>query len=194
MLYSKRLMVAVAAGMVGFSGVAAAQEQVTYHPLVGLGLTYGGDKVDEARYTDGTKTEITAGSLAQFYVGFEARFELMTAQINVGYHFQRANASNGSLSYERYPVEMLAHYKLTPQWRIGGGVRRISEAKLNGTGVASGHDLKLGASTGPVLEAEYLFSANSGLKARVAKDSYTLSTGKEVDGSHFGVMWTYYFN
>ena len=180
--------------LLGMTGVANAQSEVTYHPLIGLGLTFGGDKVDEARYTDGTTAKITAGSLAQVYVGFEARFEQMTAQINVGYHFQRANATNGSLSFERYPVEMLAHYKLTPQWRIGGGVRRISEAKLNGSGVASGRDLKLGASTGPVLEAEYLFSPNSGLKARVAKDSYTLSTGREVDGSHFGVMWTYYFN
>jgi hypothetical protein len=192
---TKKLMSAAAAAMLlGLTGVAHAESEVTYHPLVGLGLTAGGDRLVEAAYTDGTSAKITAGGLVQIYAGFEARFELMTAQINVGYHFERANASNGNLTYERYPVEILAHYKLTPQWRIGGGVRRISEAKLNGSGVVNNADIKLGASTGPVLEAEYLFSANSGLKARVVKDRYTLSTGKEVDGSHFGLMWTYYFN
>lgn len=172
----------------------SAQAEVTFHPLIGAGLTVGGDKLTEMQYTNGMTANTTAGGTFQLYGGVEARFDVLSLQFNLGYHFDKNNASNGSVTFERYPVELLAHYPVTENWRLGGGVRHISSAKVHGSGVASFTSVDLGASTGPVVELEYLFSARSGLKGRVAKDTYRSGSKSEVDGTHFGLMWTYYFN
>jgi long-subunit fatty acid transport protein len=183
-----------------YSGHAMAQTAPSatpsVKPFVGFGLTLGGDKLATAQYTNGDSASIHAGGLIQFQGGLEfAVGSAMSVSASVGYHVDRASADNGSLKFDRFPVELLAHYKLNDQWRVGAGVRLVNSATLGGSGVASIPDVEFDSTTGGVLQAEYMFSPKSSVVIRGVSEKYKVKgfTGS-TDGSHFGVLLNYYFN
>jgi hypothetical protein len=52
--------------------------------------------------------------LIAFNGGLELQFTpLVSAQAMLSYHVDRANASNGSVRFERTPLELLGHFRLT---------------------------------------------------------------------------------
>jgi hypothetical protein len=180
-----------------FAGNASAQTQPAspFNFFLGAGLTFGGDKLAEANYTNGDSSKLTAGALLQLNGGvrFQAG-EKVTISGSVGYHVDNANASNGSLRFDRFPVELLAHYAVNEQWRLGGGVRFVSGPELSSSGVASGNNAKFDSATGAVIEAQYMINPKSAVAIRYVSEKYGIQgfTGK-VDASHGGVFFNYYF-
>ncbi|HEY1392247.1 MAG TPA: outer membrane beta-barrel protein [Methylibium sp.] len=180
--------------------VAAPAAQAQYAPapvrlVIGGGITGGGDRLATVYYNTGNSYDITAGSLIHVFVGGEWRVApRVSMQANVGYHFDRTDASNGSIRFERFPIELLAHYDINPVFRLGGGVRFVTGAKLAGTGAVGG-DIDFQSTTGLVLEGEYMMSSNLGLKLRaVPVEDYTPSGGgSKLNGSHVGFYLTGYF-
>ncbi|MEN9868548.1 MAG: hypothetical protein RL748_4138 [Pseudomonadota bacterium] len=194
----KKILLAVALPVVMIS-CAQAQEKVAAQPvrfLLGTGLTFGGDKLATAYYTNNTSATINAGSGLQLWGGVDYRINpQFSLQGTVGYHTHfTPEASNGDASFSRIPVELLAYYHLNENWRLGGGVRFVSSAKLNGKGAASGLNQKFDDVTGAILEAEYLYGANLGFKVRFVKEEYK-ATGfnTKFSGDHLGLMMNYYF-
>ncbi|MGL4574247.1 MAG: outer membrane beta-barrel protein [Burkholderiaceae bacterium] len=182
-----------------FSGNAMAQDKaapaMAVKPFLGFGLTLGGDKLATAVYDNGTEADIRAGNLVQMTAGVEIPLgTLFSASASVSYHVDNASAENGSLKFDRFPVEVLAHYKLNDQWRIGAGARFVSGATLGGSGVASMPDVEFDSTTGAVLQAEYQFNANTSLIVRGVSEKYKVNGFGNVDGSHFGVLVNYKFN
>jgi predicted porin len=182
-----------------FSGNAMAQDKAAsmpaIKPFIGAGLTIGGDKLATAIYSDGTEADIRAGGFVQLYGGLEFVVGSEWAiSASVGYHLDDASADNGSLKFTRVPVEVLAHYKLNDQWRLGAGARFVSGATLGGSGVLSAPDVEFDSTTGAVVQAEYRFNPNASVIVRGVSEKYKFRGNGNIDGSHVGVMLNYTFN
>jgi hypothetical protein len=198
---SNKLLAASLMALCAFTGNAQAQAQTDLKaekPLrffVGMGATFGGDKLATARFSNGDTSDINAGGVVQFHGGAIYKFnDAISGSVAVGYHFNRINATNGSITFGRYPVEVLGHYALTPVVRLGGGMRLVNSAKLSSSGIASGINADFGSTTGVVLQGEYLMSDKLGIKLRYVDEKYKLNgVQKSVDGSHVGVMLDFYF-
>lgn len=162
--------------------------------LVGMGLSGGGDKLVSARYTDGDTVNLHGGGLIYFTAGVDYRFTPeFSLQGTVNYHVDQANARNGDIKFQRFPVELIGYYHPNPSWRVGGGVRYAASPKLSSSGVASGLDAKFDDATSAVVEAEYFSSPNVGFKLRYVNEKYKSRGFEDVDGSHVGISANYYF-
>ena len=178
------------------TAACAADDERSLRFVAGIGLTNGGKTLINAQFTDGTTEKVTSGGLVHLYAGGEYSFTPQIAvQANVGYHVHDTSpATNGSLTFSRVPVELLGYYRITDNVRLGGGARFISNAKLKGSGVASDIDVKFKSTTGAVIEAEYLFTRNVGLKLRYVAEKYKAEGDTEsVSGNHGGLYLTGYF-
>lgn len=191
--------IACAALGLAMAGGAFAQD-VQVRPLIGMGFTFGGDTIATVNYTDGDSAKVHAGGLFAFNGGLELQFTpLVSAQAMISYHVDRANASNGSVRFERTPFEVLGHFRLNDVFRLGGGARYTSGAKTRASGDATGfvpnEDFK--PSWGTVVEGEFFATRSLGIKLRYVSEKFKSKTYpflSDVDGSHGGVYGIYYFN
>ena len=173
------------------------------HPLVGVALTAGGDKIASVEYKDGGSRDITAGGLVQIYGGVEyhEKGSPFALQGTVGYHFDNTSASNGNQRFERFPFELIALFNATPKFRMGIGARYAAGAKFtsDGAGYVGNADFK--SQVGALLMAEWLITPSMGLQLRYVDEKYkvdtVLSNGtashNTIDGSHGGLGFNYYF-
>jgi hypothetical protein len=200
----------VAALLVFGSAMALAQEASP--PSVRLfgnfGYGFGGDTLASGTYTNGSTYEVKAGTGVQFAIGADARVaEKVTIQGSVGYHSHSTTASNGEIAFKRTPIELLAFYDVTKQFRLGGGVRKSTGAEMTVSGAAVGSAAagKYDSSTGAVLEGQYFFSpaastagsrkAQFGLSLRYVTENYTLqnsNTGAK-NGNHGAIGLVMYY-
>jgi hypothetical protein len=183
------LVAALAAAALSPS-IASAQD---VHPLIGVAITGGGDKLATLVYSNGGSQDVRAGNLLDLYGGFEVRpfGSPFAFQGTIGYHFDNASASNGSLTFSRFPIEGSVLWSVTPNFRLGAGVRYATGARLSGFGNSVDFDSQLA----PLVQAEYLFTPHMGVQLRYVQEKYTVSggNGQSIDGSHVGVGFNYYF-
>jgi hypothetical protein len=188
---------AFAVAVLAMAGGAA--QAVEVRPVLGMGLTGGGETLARVTYTNGETAKISSGGLIAFHGGLEVRFtDLVSAQGLVGYHFDRVNASNGDVVFERVPLELLGHFKLTDWVRVGGGLRYVTNAKLRATGEASNYmsNVTFKDKLGTVVEAEFFTTSSFGIKVRYVSERYTpknVPGASSVEGNHGGVFLNYYF-
>ena len=194
------------------ASMGAAQAQDAGSPkqlyfLVGTGLTFGGDKLATVTYEDLGDYDLRAGGLVAFTAGVDFRVNpQFSLQSTVSYHVNSANASNGDLKFQRFPIELLAYYHPSPKWRVGGGVRYVSSPELNGKGYGAGEDTEYDNTVGAVIETEYLVSQNFGVKVRFVSEKYKSKReeyrtgghtfyigGNEYSGNHVGIFGNFYF-
>ena len=163
--------------------------------LVGMGLTFGGDELATVQYQNGDDYDISAGGMIAFVAGVDYRISPeFSMQGTVAYHFDQANASNGDMKFKRYPVELLAYYHPTQNWRVGGGLRYVSSPELSSSGAAYIGNYAFKNTISPVIEAEYLVSSHLGLKVRLVKEEYQVKGYNEkYKGDHVGIFATLYF-
>ncbi len=186
--------------------LSISQAQVASHPggitpFVGFGLTFGGDQIGrDIQYESGKSSTIHAGGMVDLRAGldYQAINSLLSFQFSVGYHVDDTlNADNGSASFSRFPVELLAHYRVNDTWSMGGGVRKALNAKTDSSGYGSGYVTaqKYTSTAGLVLEAEAFINPRFGVKLRAVSEKYKPELGNQqkVDGSHLGVIGVYYF-
>jgi hypothetical protein len=171
---------------------AFAQEQ-HLRPLVGMGLTGGGDKLSTVSYADGSTQSIHAGGLVHFYVGLRYEPGTKTAiTTTFGYHVDQAYARNGDMKFQRFPLELIAQYEVADRIWLGAGGRYISSAKITGSGFASGVDYNFGSTSGVIVQGSYLISNHYDISVRYVKEEYSVP-GSKIDGSHGGIYFAYIF-
>jgi Outer membrane protein beta-barrel domain len=203
---SNKLMAASLVALSAFTGNAQAQTDLkSEKPLrffLGAGVTFGGDKLAFLEFQGGDTSNIRAGGVVQFHGGAIYKFnDQIAGSVAVGYHVDSVNAKNGSITFGRYPVEVLGHYALTPAVRLGGGMRLVNSAKLSSSGDIpgiKGTNVDFGSTTGVVLQGEYLMSEKLGVTLRYVGEKYKINdkfngVQNKVDGSHVGVMLNFYF-
>lgn len=181
------------AALLAASGVQAQDRGA--RGILGIGLTSGGDTLASVQFTNGDTQDIKAGGLVHLYGGVELRVSpVVTMQATVGYQVDDTGSnSNGALRFSRYPLEVLAHYQINNNVRIGGGARFVNNAKLTGSGVLTGINVDFDSTTGAVVEGEYLVTPSIGLKLRAVRETYKPSGGgPSADGSHVGFFFNWY--
>jgi len=196
MTMKKILLVAALAVASAFNNADAAEAGAPARFLLGGGLTAGGDTLITVPFTDGSTDTIKAGGLVELYAGGEFRLaERLALQATVGYHVNDTRAaSNGSVRFTRVPVDVLALFDASDKIRLGAGAQFVSNVKLRGSGVASNVDQSYDSTVGAIVEGEYLFTPHIGLKLRYVAEKFTPSSGgAKVDGSHVGLLFSYYF-
>lgn len=163
--------------------------------LLGGGFTFGGDKLATAKFADGSSIDIRAGSIIALNAGVDHRVgEAFSVQGTVGYHVDDASGKNGGIRFQRYPIELLGYYHVAPHWRIGGGVRYVSNPKLVSTGTAYFGNYEFENTVSGVVEAEYLLGAHWGFKVRYVNESFKSKlNGFKVRGNHTGLLANFYF-
>lgn len=188
----------MAFGALGATGTAMAQGAADrpVRGFVGIGLTGGGDKLATVQWSNGDSTNIKAGGQIDLRAGVDVRLgdSPFTLQASLGWFTQRAGGSNGSVTFERFPLELTGHWRLSDDFRLGGGVRRVGDGKLRGRGAAS----NVGTTTftgkvGAVVEGEWLFARLYGLALRYVSEEYEAPNGEKADGSHIGLRFSVYF-
>lgn len=195
----KQFFAAAAALLV--AGIAQAQPMsMQYarplHGVVSMGLTGGGDRVGTTSYTNGQSANLRAGGGLDMNVGAEYRVSPeFSLQANVGYHIHfTPQASNGSASFSRVPVEVIGYFHPNERWRVGGGVRRTSMVQVNGSGFASGLGREFENATGSLVEVEYMTSPQFGVKVRYVAEKFKQKRSRlEYSGNHVGIFGSYYF-
>lgn len=158
--------------------------------LLGGGFTSGGDNL-----VAGSGDEMKAGRGLQVFAGAEYWVsEPVALQMNVGIQFDRRKGSNGTLRFQRFPVELMGLYALTNNLRVGAGAQLVFGARLRGSGDASALNQDFRHATGRVLEAEYLITPHTALKLRQVSENFTAGDGAaKFSARHVGLMFSYYF-
>ena len=189
---------------------AQAPSDRMVRPFLSLGFTTGGDTLATVQFSDGSSSSIKAGGETLFRGGLDVQLNPMfSLQASYGLHTDSTKeASNGSLDFKRNVVEGDAFWHPTAHQRLGLGFRKASDAKVTGSGAASIPALHFDASTGTVFQWEYLsgsltsFGSRAGFGIRYVNEKYNLSSidgigsvsgAPSVDGSHFGLIGTWYF-
>ena len=191
--------VAVIAALFATMGAAQAQmAPVEASPLrfmAGLGASFGGDNLATAVYTNGNKQDIKAGSGVYFTAGTNYRVNpAFSLQASINFHVDDTHANNGNIKFQRFPIELLAYYHFNEQFRLGGGVRYVSSAKLSSGGVAAGLDVEFDNTTSGVVEGEYFFTPQIGMKLRYVKESFKAARVRgDIKADHVGISANYYF-
>ena len=181
------------------ASLTSAQAQNAVNPLrfvAGFGVTYGGDNLATATYTNGSSANIKAGSGLQLLAGLDYRINpQFSVQGTVGYHAHFTPAAeNGDARFERFPIELIGYFHANEQWRVGGGVRFLNSPKLVGNGAASDINSEFKNSTGAILEAEYFSSPKLGIKMRLVSEKVeTKLSSTKYDANHIGLLLSYYF-
>jgi len=181
------------------------------HLVLNGGLTYGGDTIATARYTDGSTTDIKGGALIQFGIGGLYQFEdnPVALMLSANYHVHSAFGKNGDISFSRMPIEALAYYTGKKRFRIGGGVRIVNSPEFTSTVSSPISPIKSATfdnATGIVAEIGYQLSPQGWLNFRFVSEKYqgklltawngataSLAGSAPVSGSHLGVNFSYEF-
>lgn len=189
-------LAALAFASSSFAQVAAVPAR-TVHGFVGIGATAGGDKLATAQYTNGDSASIRAGGGVYFTGGLDFRInEQFSAQTSVNFHVDDQSARNGSLKFQRFPIEALAFYHINEQWKIGTGLRYVSGAKLSGSGAGEIDDVKFDNTLSSVVEAEYLFTPQLSVKVRYVNEKFEVKDRYyqgEAKANHVGISGNFYF-
>lgn len=116
-------------------------------------------------------------------------YERFETQITVGWKFKKIDATNGDVSWDRYPIEFLQYYR-HGKFRIGcGGTIHLNptfDASIDLPGFQNGK-LTFDNALGFIGEADYHFTEKlvCGIKATIIKYTYE---GESCDGNSFGVV------
>jgi hypothetical protein len=173
---------------------AAMDTSNPVHPLIGMAITGGGDKLSSVEFQNGGSRDITAGGLVQIWGGVEYREQgsPFAFQGTFGYHFDNTSADNGSQRFERFPLELIALYSFDPKFRLGVGARYATSAKFKSSGAGDVGDFNFKSQLAPMLMGEWLITPSVGLQLRYVHETFKIN-GVSIDGSHGGVGVNYYF-
>jgi hypothetical protein len=170
---------------------------------LGFGLTYGGDKLATATFSDGSSSSIRAGGLVQLGAGvlWQPVDGSVAVQSTFNYHIDDVSASNGSLRFTRYPLEVLGFYTGLQGWRFGAGPRFVFAPRLKVNVPGDDSKITFDDTIGAVAEVGYRFDNYMWLNFRLTGEKYKLKsvTGpaatpdSNVSGNSVGMNVVMYF-
>jgi Outer membrane protein beta-barrel domain len=163
--------------------------------IVGLGLTGGGETIARVQWTNGDSTKLSSGGLIDFRGGAEYQIQgqPVAIELSIGYHFDKANGSNGSVGFTRFPLELIGHYALDEYWRLGLGLRKSLSTEYKDT--VNGDTQKFTSSISPLVEAEYFMTPQFSFKGRYVVENFKTDDAykAKLKGSHAGIYGMFYF-
>jgi hypothetical protein len=159
--------------------------------LIRAGIDSGGDDLVSVVYDDSTTDEIKAGELSHIATGIE--FSTMPSvnpclrtEINIGWKFDSITASNGSIKWGRYPLEILQFIKLENCY-VGAGLTYHINPTLEGSDFAEDLNADFDNALGYLLEAGYGITEGWSLGCRFTFIDYSVNN-VDVSGNSVGIQ------
>ena len=195
----RRIPIAVVAlaGLVfpaaGAQAQAKSGSQSPAAPATGLGfvleggIEFGGAKLVEVTFLDGSKQSLTAGQGGTIAAGLQfvpAAQPRLSIAGTVGYKFVTNASDNANIGITRVPMEIIARWSLNPDWSIGAGLTAHASVNVNGDGFFP--DAEMESSTGPTVELGWRW-----LAVTYTKLEYTDAADEKFDAGSVGVMVRY---
>lgn len=145
-------------------------QAVKVSKAIGLGMDFGGDKLVDVVYTDGSRSDIEAGRGVIINGGLiidlsQTQPHTFETQMTFGWKFTSTKqAANGEVSFYRWPVELLSFYRNTDKkFRVGAGITYQFGNELKGTKEAAAASTTFNNATGWIVEAGYFVGAENNL-------------------------------
>ena len=166
---------------------------------LGAGITTGGDKILDVDLIDedgdSSSSDLYAGAFVHLYAGlnFIIPNSDFSVQPTIGWFSDTVSAENGSVSFTRFPLEIIPYYNFD-KIRIGFGLTYHQNPELDASD-AGGYDIDFDDALGTVLSAEYKFSTGFAAGLRHTSIEYEASenTNYTKDGSNIGLYGTFLF-
>lgn len=131
----KTKLVALALGL---SGVLAHADTTNWRFYGMAGTGFGGQSILNGSYTDGSTWDVKTGLGLQYKLGVDYRVSPKFAvQGSIGRQRSTTDGVDGEYALTTHAVEVMGFYDMTPNWRLGAGVRTLTLAEVTGTGVAA---------------------------------------------------------
>jgi hypothetical protein len=203
---SRVLCTGVAA--LSFAAIPAAAQvpppppRSVYFALFG-GITGGGDELARVRFSDGYTESIDAGGLVHLAVGLVWHMPNapLALQTTIGWHADSVNATNGDVTFTRYPLEVLGFWHAAPYWRLGGGARFVNGAKFESDVNGFSDTVRYKDTVGLVLETGFRVFPGGWLNLRYTDEDYepesingvNVVASDKVSGHSVGLnlLWTF---
>ena len=173
------------------ASTASAQRPV--HGIIRVGGEYGGDKLLEFEYEDGTTPDVTAGGGLLLSVGAGAQLARLgrgslDAQLTAGFKWRTIPpADNQDANWIRFPVEALLFYRLPSGFRLGAGPTVHLANKFKSSGAVLNESVEFENTPGAIVQVEYV-RRNVSFDLRYTMLEYEVkSNGATVDASSIGV-------
>ncbi len=148
-------------------------QAVEVKPVFKLGADFGGETIATVTFTNGSQKSIDANE--GLYIGGGASFLLDSKDIEIettlSIKYTSITASNGDVTWTRFPLEVLAFYR-APKFRVGGGLTYHLSPKLSGSGVAGGLNVNVDDALGAVLQGDWLITQKISVGLRYTSLSY----------------------
>ena len=161
------------------------------------GLHFGGDDLVKVTYTDGSSDSIQAGRLLSLAIGVTEQISYnVQGRVSLGYKYDFIKADNGTVSFSRMPLDILAMY-YKHQWMFGGGLtfHLSPEVEVDVTPSVTGPPA-YDTAYGLVLAFDYntygYYQRDWYLGGRVTLINYKNPTGS-FSGNSVGVVFGYMF-
>lgn len=159
-----------------------------------FGVTFGGDDLATVEYTNGDSTTLHAGGLILFGLGIDHQFgNQWEIQSSINYHFDRANAENGDVTFQRFPLDVLGFYR-SGSHRFGGGITYHMNPEFEIDVPGAHGTVSFDDAIGGVIEYDYFFTPSISLGLRGTLIDYKSSDVEDsVNGNYVGLMLNGYF-
>jgi hypothetical protein len=162
--------------------IAPAARAQGVRGIIRLGGDFGGDKVLQFTYADGSTPTITAGGGLLLSGGAALQLlgsadQALDLQGTVGLKYRTIPpASNQNATWARFPVEGLLMYRTPFGMRIGGGAAVHLGNVLEASGAAANNRVEFKPTPGYVTQAEYALGHWS-FDLRYTMMKYEVSSG-----------------
>jgi hypothetical protein len=194
LVQGKLFSVAIAAILCTAGSNFACANEV--RPLVRMAVDVGGDTIVDLIYTNGDTTTLKGGQLVTFSGGlvYRPQGKDFMLEATLGYKFDKANGSNGTVEFTRFPLDVIASYPAGSH-RVGGGLTFHMNPKYrcDVSGVCA-DNIQFSNAMGLVLQYGYNFGTGFDVGARVTSIKYKpQGGGPELDGSGVGFFFGFVF-
>jgi hypothetical protein len=190
----------VATAAVSLLPSSASAQQGPLRGVLRLGVEYGGEKVVQFKYSDGSTPNVTAGGGLVLTAGaaaelFSRQAHSLEAQLNVGLKYRTIPpATNQDATWLRFPVEGLLFYRTPVGVRVGAGATVHLHNVLSSSGEVLNDRVEFGNKPGVLLQAEYV-RRNMAFDLRYTALEYEVTKGGTgtVDASNVGLGVSFFF-
>lgn len=166
-------------------------EPGTTRMAVDSGIGGGGDKLVTVQYSNGDTKTIYAGDGLYGDLGVQHNFadSAWSIKATAGFDYAAASGSNATVSFERYPLDLLAIYTIGRS-HIGFGLTEHFAPRLDLDGL--GPNVDFSSATGVILQYQYwLFGARlTGINYKL---SGGCSSGCTIKGNSLSLFFNYVF-
>ncbi|MBL8998827.1 MAG: hypothetical protein JNL44_16050 [Gemmatimonadetes bacterium] len=173
----------------GATSTPAPAAQHRFGWVLDATFEFGGERVAETFFTDGSSQTMTAGQGGTFAFGAEFRPRAesrLTLRGTVGYKFVTTAATNADIKMTRVPLEAVASWELPREMRVGAGLAYHTAIKFDGAGF--GPNATFDPAAGATLELGWKFLALT-YTAMDYRDEF----GNDYDASALGVSLSWVF-